>query len=330
MRLVPFLLVAVLTGQAGGAQEIAAGVGRLHAIGGQASTYTWQLQYFRHFNPKWAASLTWLNEGHLPDHHQDGVTLQAWRLHRMEHNSLRLGLGLGIYRTFDTFRQDETDPDGYGNRHALRPILSLRAQYPIPGSAWEGFAQINRTMGPESYQTQAALLGLSTRFGAPASAAPAIRQRAGEAPPNELTFLFGRTILNSFESETTEFLQSFAVEYRRRLSRHLDLSFTYCDEGGIDTARRDGVAAQLWLSTRTPDRAWLLSFGMGPYLYRVFPPKEAGPAADTVNIRSSGRISMLVGRSIAEHWGVRLQWNRTVTLNHRDTDAILAGLAYAW
>ncbi|BDU72718.1 hypothetical protein [Mesoterricola silvestris] len=328
MRRAAVLLLAALSGAALAAQEISAGAGRLHGIGGKAATYTWQLQYLRKAAAPWGWSLTWINEGHLPGHHQDGVALQVWRLHRMEHNNLNLGLGLGVYRTFDTFR--DAEPDSYGNGHALKPILSLRARYPIRGGPWDAFVQVNRTLGPEQRQTQAALVGLGTRFGTQAPAGPALPKREREAPANELSFLFGRTILNSFESEATEFLQSFAVEYRRRLSRHVDLSFTYCDEGGIDAARRDGVAAQVWLSTRTPDRAWMLGFGAGPYACRTFPPREEGPAADTVNIRTSGRISMLVGRTLGGHWGARLQWNRTATRNHRDTDALLAGLAYAW
>ncbi|NTV76270.1 MAG: hypothetical protein HGA66_18965, partial [Holophaga sp.] len=269
-----------------------------------------------------------LNEGHLEGHHRDGASVQAWRFHRMEQNSLRLGAGLGVYRNFDTV----PDPDarGYQNDHGLRTLVSLRAQYASTGGSWEGFVQLNRVLGTPGPQTQGALVGISTRLGGrpltPASGSRTPR----EDPPNELAFLFGRTILNSMESETTEFLQSFAIDYRRRLTRHVDLSVTYCDEGGIDAARRDGVAVQLWLSTRSAERDWLLSVGAGPYLSRTFPDRGQPQPPDTVNIRASGRYSMLVGRRLGGHWGVRLQWNRTVTLNDRDTDVLLSGLAYAW
>lgn len=322
MRLSFLLLLMAFSLTIAGAQEVGLGAGRLHGIGEKEATYSWQLQYFQHFNEAWAGSLSWVNEGHLPGHHRDGVALQVWRFHRMERNSLRLGVGLGAYRTFDTTLQPEGD---YHNLHSLRPLLGLRAQYPWPGSAWEGFVQLNRTLG-SGPATQSALVGVSTRFGCPAPSAPRMPPR--EEPPNELAFLFGRTILNSFESEATELLQSFAVEYRRRLARHVELSFTYCDEGGIDAARRDGLAAQIWLTTRRPAGGWLLGFGMGPYFSRVYP--ETGSGSDTVNIRTSLRYSMVVGRHLWGNWGGRLQWNRTLTLNHRDTDVLLAGVAYAW
>lgn len=146
--------------------------------------------------------------------------------------------------------------------------------------------------------------------------------------PNEISFLFGRTILNSFSSETTDFLESFALDYRRKLGKHLDATVTYCDEGGIDTAKRDGIALQLWVTARSSRHPWMISFGLGPYLARVYP--SADSKASTITVRSSPRYSILLGRHLGGHWAARLQWNRTLTNYHRDTDALLAGLAYRW
>ncbi|WP_306599614.1 hypothetical protein [Geothrix sp. 21YS21S-2] len=326
------LLLLVLLAAVGGShvrgQEVSAALGRLHVIGAREATYTWQFQYLHPLAGAWSASFTWLNEGHLDGHHRDGASVQVWRFHRMERNSLRLGAGLGIYRNFDT--TPGQDGGGYQNDHGLRTLLSLRAQYPFAGGAWEGFVQLNRVLGAPGPQTQGSLVGVSTRFGGHPSVRPSASPAPREDPANELVFLFGRTILNSMESETTEFLQSFAVEYRRRLARNVDVSVTYCDEGGIDAARRDGLSVQAWLSTRSANRDWMLSVGIGPYLSRTFPDRGKSEPPDTVNIRSSGRISMLAGRSLGPHLGLRLQWNRTITLNDRDTDVLLTGLAYSW
>ncbi len=331
MRFFAATLLIFVALHAASAQEISAALGRLHAIGERETTYSWQFQYLHHFSSTWSGSLTWLNEGHLPNHHRDGALLQVWRFHRMEKNDLRLGIGLGVYRTFDT--TGEGDAEDYRNRHGARPLLSLRAQYPGLGGGWDAFVQLNRTLSGSGPQTQAILIGASTRFGSASSLSRAADRRGdGKASleaSNELTFYFGRAILNSFESETSDALEAFALEYRRRLTKHVDATLTYCDEGGIDAARRDGVTPQVWVSKRS-SRGWLLGFGAGPYFSRLFPEKDSESPRSTVTIHTSLRYSMLVGRQLWGHWGGRLQWNRTLTRYHRDTDVLQIGIAYQW
>ncbi|MFP3624642.1 hypothetical protein SB771_35805, partial [Burkholderia sp. SIMBA_051] len=67
--------------------------------------------------------------------------------------------------------------------------------------------------------------------------------RTSNVTGNELTILFGRTILNSNESESSS---AGSLEYRRGLWRYVDVSASYIHEGGHIQSRRDGVAAQLW------------------------------------------------------------------------------------
>ncbi len=302
------------------------GLGRLHGVGHRDATYAWSLQYFQYFKPGWAVSLGWLNEGHLENHHRDGPHVQVWRFHRMASNHLRLGAGVGAYRVFDT---TAAGPDpAYHNDHGVRPLLSLRADYPITLGRWGAFAQVFRTLGPEGQQTQAALVGITGRFGRRERDAEGRPRPPAEAPTQEISFLFGRTILNSFESETTRFLEPFALEYRRQVGAHLAWSVAYTDEGGLESAKRDGVSALAWFTTRSSRGTWLLGLGAGPYLTRVFPGE--GEDKDHVTVRTSVRYALLLGRDLGGHWGARLQWNRTVTRYHRDTDVLLAGLAYQW
>lgn len=308
------------------AQEFSAGAGRLHGLTHEKPTYAWSLQYFHYLEPRWAVGLGWLNEGHLENHHRDGPYLQAWRFHRIQSNNLRLGLGLGLYRSFNTTSPGEGE--GYHNEHGFRPLLSLRASYPVSVGRWGIFAQATRVLGPENRQTQSVILGLTGRFGE-AEFQPAPRPRtAGEPPRQEISFLFGRTILNSMSSETTGFLEPFALEYRRQLGPHLAFSVAYTDEGDLEQAKRDGVSSLLWLTTRSVDGQWLLGMGAGPYVNRSYPTEHA--ADQRVNVRANIRYALLLGRDLGGHWGARLQWNRTVTRNHRDTDVLLAGLAYQW
>lgn len=333
MHLIRAVLLLLAVVPAAGAQEVSVALGRLHAIGGEESTYSWQMQYFHSFSATWSASIGWLNEGHIPDHHRDGALVQAWRFHRMEKNALRVGVGLGAYRFFDTTR--EAGGEGFKNKHGVLPMLSITARYPGPGGGWAAFVQLNRTLDSSEVQTQAVLLGAAFNFG-PASASgsplvaePGVDGNSSLDHSHELTFYFGRTILNSFESESSEAFDAISLEYRQRLTKFVDISMTYCDEGDIDSVKRDGLTPQIWLTTRS-FRGWLLGFGVGPYFNRVFPEQERESSHSTVNVRTSLRYSMLAGRHLGGHWGARLQWNRTLTSYHRDTDLLQVGLAYQW
>jgi hypothetical protein len=306
------------------AQQVFGGLGRLHEVGAREATYSWHIGYLQPLTESWAASFTWLNEGHLDGHHRDGSSVQVWGRHRMERNQLVLGAGLGPYRTFDTVPADSGQD--YRNRHGVGALASLRAEYPLAGPHWLVYLQMNRAFGARSPQTQAALVGLALRLDHPGPApAPA---RGPEEPASELAFLSGTTILNSYQSETSAPFTAFAVDYRHRLAPYLDLSATYCDEGGIHSAKRDGLAAQVWASARPGP--WLLSAGVGPYLYRRFGGADNDPSDDGVEIRAGLRYSMAAGLHLSGHWGARVQWHRVLTRDHRDTDMLLAGLAYAW
>ena len=45
---------------------------------GNTNTYTWAFNYQEGLGQYFAASFTWLNEGHIPDHHRDGQMVQVW------------------------------------------------------------------------------------------------------------------------------------------------------------------------------------------------------------------------------------------------------------
>jgi len=328
------ILLVGLGASSARSQEVTIGLGRLHGIGYEDMTYSWQFQYLSPVRGGWAGSIGWLNEGHIPDHHRDGPYIQVWRLHRMKGNDLRLGLGMGAYRYFDT-TEGGAGP-AFQNHHGIKPLFSLSAQYPLPGGGAEAFVLINRTFGSGLPQTQALLVGVSIPFKPRDPAArldaptPKGRREGLSDPDNELTIFLGRTILNSFESEATDLLGATAVEYRRRLGSQVDMSIGYFDEGGLDSVRRDGIAAQAWFSQRSADGRWLIGFGAGPYFSRDFPEMERRNSGSSVTIRTSTRYSVVVGRHVWDHWAGRLEWNRTLTRYHRDTDVLMMGLAYQW
>lgn len=301
------------------AQELAFGLGPLHAHQRPEQTYTWQIQYLRPLSEQWALSFTWLNEGHTEDHHRDGYALQMWRFHRMAHNHLRLGMGAGTYRYFDT--TGEKSLTGYQNQHGYKTIFSLRAQYPLTVPC-DAFVQVNRTMGEGDPQSTGILLGISRQFGTHAPFTP--KPLEGHEPKHELTISIGQTVLNSFESQSA---QAFAITYRRRLSESMECTMAYSDEGDTKLVDRDGLMLQLWGVTRFEGRGWGVGLGAGPYFSRVRLEKEGEQHAE---FKTSLRITMGVFVPFAEYWVARMDWNRTLTHYHRDTDLILAGLGYIW
>jgi hypothetical protein len=51
------------------------------ALGDTASSnrsYTWSLEYMQGLGEYTAISISWLNEGHLPNNHRDGIMAQFW------------------------------------------------------------------------------------------------------------------------------------------------------------------------------------------------------------------------------------------------------------
>jgi hypothetical protein len=66
-----------MTAQSASAQEIGLYGGWLKSSVGEP-TYSWAVDYTEGFGKYVAGSITWLNEGHLPDHHRDGRRAMAF------------------------------------------------------------------------------------------------------------------------------------------------------------------------------------------------------------------------------------------------------------
>src|ERR1700743_545869 len=68
--------VGALLGANAQAQEFSAFGGSSQVS--NARTYTWALEYQEGLGRFFAVSFMWLNEGHVPDHHRDGRSVQFW------------------------------------------------------------------------------------------------------------------------------------------------------------------------------------------------------------------------------------------------------------
>ena len=69
-------------------------------IGDTASSdrsYTWSLEYMQALGEYTAISVSWLNEGHLPNNHRDGPTVQLWARTKRIDKQFILAAGVGPY-----------------------------------------------------------------------------------------------------------------------------------------------------------------------------------------------------------------------------------------
>jgi len=82
------------------AQEFSLLAGPLRS--GSQNTYSWEANYREGLGRYVAWSFSWLNEGHIPDHHRDGQALQIWGRLPLWDDRLELSAGAGPYRYFDT------------------------------------------------------------------------------------------------------------------------------------------------------------------------------------------------------------------------------------
>src|ERR1035438_1358031 len=104
------------------AQEVTGSYGAMNTTDFSHSSYAYQLDYRQDFYRNLAASLTYINEGHVPGHHRDGYAVEAWGLLPTPHNRFSISLGLGAFFFYDT---QASPGGGSSDVHGTAPILSL-------------------------------------------------------------------------------------------------------------------------------------------------------------------------------------------------------------
>src|SRR5579862_2666718 len=66
------------------------------------SSTAWGISYRKILAPYFAASLAYLNDGHFPGHHRDGVTAEAWLPINLFHDHITISAGVGPFYYYDT------------------------------------------------------------------------------------------------------------------------------------------------------------------------------------------------------------------------------------
>lgn len=302
------------------AQEIHLLGGMIEHRGSGESSYSWQMEYRQALGDHFAASLSYLNEGHLPNHHRDGHAIQLWANAKTPDRRLTLGAGAGPYYFYDTTNGSPGKPSV--NDHGWEGMLSLSAVWRTE-SRWLYQLRANWVGLGSSFGTLSAVAGIGYQLESPQAPEP---RRHDPYPPgkpmrNELTLFLGQTIVNSLSA--TQHVAT-SIEYRRGIWRYADWSVAWIYEGDRRLVRRNGIASQLWAVRPFLGERLTLGAGAGAYL-------SIDHYHDLVNGNAtyrflSGIFTLTGSYRLDPHWALRASWNRIITKYNMDTDVILGGV----
>ena len=301
----------------------------IYALGGQTlandpsqTSYAWQLEYRQDLFNHLAAGVSYLNEGHVRQHHRDGYTVQLWERAELFDSRLTLAAGAGAYFFLDT--TSDSSPDGFSNNHGWKGMLSAAAAYRLENDFLLELHG-NWVKWSDGYDTATILAGVGYHFDRDPEPQQGSKASQYREPKNEVTLFLGQTIVNSFESQRSV---AAAVEYRRHLLPHFDWTLAGLYEGDNRLVRRDGVMTQLWAIQPLLEDTMTVGVGGGAYFdlnhyHNPFNDRDSDRFA-------SGLITLTGSYRFTPHWAVRTSWNRVVTTYQRDTDVFLGGLGYSF
>lgn len=304
------------------AQEFIGFGGMMHGIETNENSYSWQLEYLEGVVEHLAYSLSYLNEGHLRQHHRDGHMLQLWGRTNLLDRRLSLAAGIGPFHYFDTTAA--AAGASYANDHGWGLNTSFAATL-YSDSRLLLKLRTNLITASGSFDTISALIGIGYQLDAPPAPGPltTLPPRKERPTTNELTLFTGQTIVNSFGSEHA---LAASVEYRLGVTKHVDASFAWLYEGDNRLVRRHGLITELWGVRRFFADRLDLGIGGGAYFAVSHYPDLIGGKGTS---RFVSAIVTLTGSYLFHpSWVVRTSWHRIITNYNRDTDLILAGIGY--
>ncbi len=322
MRRYLLFIIFFLTAFPAGAQEIYLLGGEVLQVGSDEDSYSWQMEYREGLGEHLAASLSYLNEGHLPGHHRDGISTELWARQSFFDRRLSLAVGIGPYYYLDT--NNGAANGSFRNEHGWGGITSLAATW-YTDTPLLFQLRTNWVFGAGSVETLSAVAGIGCQLETPPSPGPLPRATPQQelTTRHELTLFAGQTIVNSFNSQRSV---AMGFEYRRGLLRYLDATVGWLYEGDNRLLRRDGLTAQLWGVREFFHGRLALGVGGGGYF-------ALDHYADTAFEKGESRVLSAIATftgsyRIDPQWQLRTSWNRIVTNYNRDTDVILAGVGF--
>ena len=309
------------------AQELYAMAGGQYTPSLKESTYSYSFEYAHNLSDYFYASFTWLNEGHVTDHHRDGYSPQIWLRAPIGSRRFLLSAGVGPYRYYDTTYANQTgsvtDAHGWGVLYSAAAQWYIRAPLVLQ-------LRYNYAHTSASINTDTLLIGLGYQFEGSTAAGPVPPSHYDLSTPRwEVTAMAGKSVQNNFQSPQGT---AWGAELRARLTPYLDAIGTYLDEGDTHVVKRKGVAGQLGLVREFLDHHADVGIAGGFYLardqdYLVPSNTVVGTATNTQVL---GLLTMTMTWRVTRMFHLRAYWYRTLTTNGRDTDVLLAGLGLSF
>jgi hypothetical protein len=286
-------------------------VGLLRTDEPRERTYGWLLSYTQGFGRHFAASLSYQNEGHVPNHHRDGYAAQLWARTTLFSPQFALAAGAGPYRYFDTLR-DAPDPAAFSDKHGWGVMYSLTGTWYAASSPWLYQLRADRVYLSQAHDSTRVTAGLGYRL---ERDAPTGRSSG----KTDITLFTGKTIVNSFESETAH---AHSFELRHAFGPLLRGSVAWLDESDAGLVNRQGLLAQAWLEPSFQRERVSLGIGYGSYI------AADDQRRDKNGVFGAGVATLTASLRFAQSWAGRVSWNRVVSRYDRDTDVILFGIGY--
>ncbi|VVE90515.1 hypothetical protein [Pandoraea bronchicola] len=304
------------------AQQVDVYAGGMKSPGNRTErSYAWGFTYAQAITPHIATSFSWLNEGHVTDHHRDGFAVQLWAHQMLFGGRADLGVGVGPYRFFDTVAAGPNR--AYDDRHGYGLMASTYLAWYITWN-WSITLRANWVRAGSSIDTSSYVVGLGYRFGsAPGGVSPS--RRNTETGHGVVSVYSGLSVVNSLTSQNA---RAYSFEYRREVAEWLDASLALIDEGCSDIGHRQGMAAQLWLKHGFFDDRLQLSLGFGPYV--TWSRYDTNPEAAGRQNVVAALLTMSASYRLSPRWIARASWARVVSGFDRDSDIFLAGIGYRY
>ncbi|NLB55038.1 MAG: hypothetical protein GX811_04620, partial [Lentisphaerae bacterium] len=225
---------------------------------------------------------------------------------------LRVGVGSGAYLFCDSEREYIEAP--CYNNHGIGLVSSVSVSLRV-NDRLRLIVRGNMIL-TDDMDTASLLGALAINTGSNA-VQPAVSMASKNIPKNEFTLYAGSTIMNTYGSESTS---AYAVEFRRSLFRHLDLTVSGLFEGNNGTIQRSGPTCQLWVVDEFS--FFPLSFGFGAGVYLATDDMEGSRYEPNILVSISARLKL------NQVLAARVMLHRVITDYDRDTDVMMAGISF--
>jgi hypothetical protein len=317
-KAVPLVFVSCLAAANAFAQDASILAGAMGVRENDQNSFAVQVDYFQRLGNYTAVSAEYVNEGHPPLHHRDGLASQFWLHTLVPERGLSFAAGAGPYFYFDT--TPGAGGQDYRNDHGWGVIVSASARYHFASNVYAEL-RASRIKGISGHDSDLLVVGIGSELGSTSRGARAENAEAGD---NTILLLRSRSIVNSLHSEQSS---GGAIEYRRTIHENLELSAMILNEGKVGTLDRKGVVAQAWLMRPLTERT-ILELGAGAYTMRDKTDRDNAAQDDTTHVAPI--VSAGVRYRFNPTLRAELTWSRVITNYHRDSDLFLLGMGVSF